>query len=134
MTRTERFGTRDLTYSRWHRTLADDLPYIDLDAIEYCQGCREALLLIELALDVGQSVKATTVLRKLATRAEVPALLAFYSVENGVVTGFRVRGVAPHYEQRDRLMGPGEFAVRLRQLRDRHTCERVPAISKKAAA
>jgi len=67
----ERFGTRDLTYSGWHRTdstkryigreKAYELSYIDIDAVEYCRICCQPLLLIELARDVGQKHKNHTV-------------------------------------------------------------------------
>ncbi len=63
----ERTGWRDLTYSLWHRTLGDDLLYIDLDGIEVCRKCRRILLLAETAYDTGR-VKPTTILERLARR------------------------------------------------------------------
>ena len=81
MSMEERYGSRDLTYSAWHRTLDPSLHYIDLDAIEYCAQCKEPLALLELAQDVGQGWKATTVLRKLARKARLPAYLVFWKKE-----------------------------------------------------
>lgn len=63
----ERTGWRDLTYSRWHRTLGDDLLYIDLDGIEVCRKCHRILSLAETAYDTGR-VKPTTILERLARR------------------------------------------------------------------
>lgn len=121
MSRWERTGERDLAYSAWHRTLDDELTYIDLDAVEYCAKCREPLLLMELARDHGQP-KATTVLRALARRADLPAILVFYSAGSEGIRGFRVRVVAPAYSPVDELLTPDEFAQRLRDKRARHSC------------
>lgn len=122
MTRHERYGTRDLAYSAWHRTLDDDLTYIDVDACEYCSRCREPLALIETARDVGQAFKATSVLRALAMRSGVPALLVLYSVDpHGSVTQFRVRSVAPR-QGALKVLTPDQFADGLRRLRRRHVC------------
>lgn len=65
----EQYGTRDLTYSAWHRRLstrrfvgierAQALAMIDLDAalyIEYDQGSKHPVALIETARDVGQAL------------------------------------------------------------------------------
>ena len=67
---TERYGTRDQAYSAWHRCQstrryvgieqAARLSMIDLDGalfVEYDNGDREPLALIETARDVGQPVK-----------------------------------------------------------------------------
>ena len=50
---------------------------IDLDAslyIEYDDGTKEPLALIETAQDIGQTYKNTTVTKKLAERAKLPCL------------------------------------------------------------
>lgn len=133
MSSVERHGTRDLTYSAWHRAAnvarflgpqrAHQLTYIDLDAIEYCAKCREPLLLGELARDVGQAFKATRVLRRLAKRANRPAVLVFYRVgDTGDIERFRVRMVYPDYEQHERTMDPAEYAAWLWSFREAHRC------------
>lgn len=66
----ERFNIRDLTYSAWHRRLstrrfvgiekAQSLAMIDLDGalyIEYDDGSKRPVALIETAIDVGQHTK-----------------------------------------------------------------------------
>lgn len=80
----ERYGTRDRTYSAWHRRLstrrfvgidrAQLLAMIDLDAslyVEYDDRTKEPVALIETARDVGQEHKPVTVTRRLAVRPAV---------------------------------------------------------------
>ena len=98
MSRLERYGTRDLTFSNWHRSLSDDATCIDIDFCEYCSKCRKPLALIELARDVGQAYKPTTVLANLAKQAGIPAYLILYSLDPEAEHGIgacRVRTVAP---------------------------------------
>lgn len=132
MTLHERWGTRDLTYSRWHRPdsirrfLPDydarRLDMIDLDAVEVCHDCRQPLMLLELARDVGQAYKATTILRELALRADVPAALVYYLVDgSNDIARFRMRSVEPPHE-REHLVTPAQYARWLQSLRDRHLC------------
>lgn len=86
MSRYERFSSRSLVYSKWHRLyLGHAEPMIDLDAVEYCsvRGCNKPLVLIETARDVGQAVKPTTVLRNLATASGVLALCVLYTISDG---------------------------------------------------
>ena len=99
--RKEKYGERDLCFSGWHRYhLNENLDYIDLDCIEYCHRCKLPLALIELAQDVGQSNKPTSVTRNLAQMAGIPAYLVFYNGngekrEGAQVCGLRVRRVYP---------------------------------------
>jgi len=122
MTRRERYGTRDLAYSGWHRLLEDDLTYIDIDGCEYCRRCREPLALIETARDVGQDYKATTVLRRLAVRAGLPAYLVLYRLDGTGVEGFRVQQLLSG-DVRYRSMTTEAFSDLLRSLRRAHHCE-----------
>jgi len=125
MTRVERYGRRDLTYSQWHRRVEpytrSTLPYVDLDAVEYCHKCGEPLALLELAQDVGQEFKATTVMRKLAAKAGLPAYLVFYKKGRGGIIGFRVRQVYPRYTGFAALT-PDEYVSFLHSLRAKHSC------------
>lgn len=129
MTRHERFFTRDLTYSQWHRSLNNDLTYIDLDGIEYCDKCKEPLLLVELAQDIGQNLKPTTVMRKLAEKALLPAVLVFYKKNEGAVEpesciySFRVQKIFPIHEVGQVEMQPSEFSAYLRKVHDEHLCK-----------
>ena len=95
MSRHERYGTRDLTFSQWHRTLSDNATCIDLDLLEYCRRCRQPLAMLELARDVGQAFKPTTVLEQLAKKAMVPAFLIIYKLEAGSIGQCRMRRIYP---------------------------------------
>ncbi len=75
--RQEKYGSRDLTFSQWHRTLSDACTAIDLDFIEYCNSCKAPLALIETARDVGQ-YKPTTILKGVAERTGVKAYLILW--------------------------------------------------------
>lgn len=144
MSRYERYGTRSLVYSKWHRFfLGDREPMIDLDGIEYCteRSCSRPLVLIETARDVGQASKPTTVLRRLAEQAGVLALCVLYLPAEGVdlesgctcehgrvndqcshgIVQFRVRRVWPPPENWQwQVMSPEEFRARLLQVRLSH--------------
>jgi hypothetical protein len=87
----ERFNSRDRSYSAWHRRnslrrfvgieCAQTLTMIDLDAslyVEYDDGTKEPLALIETAMDTGQERKPATVTKKLAQRAGIPAYILLY--------------------------------------------------------
>jgi hypothetical protein len=118
MSQEERYGTRDRTYSAWHRRLstrrfigieyAQLLAMIDLDAslyVEYDDGTKEPLALIETARDVGQKVKAASVTQKLAQRANLPSYVVLYTIGTECnpadpqwkdIIGFRVRRLWPN--------------------------------------
>jgi hypothetical protein len=144
VSRYERYGTRSLVYSKWHRFyLGDGEPMIDLDGIEYCteRGCSKPLVLIETAVDIGQRMKPTTVLRNLAQQSGVLALCVLYTVTEGTdpavgcgcqptkvldncdhgITRFRVRRIhPPNPSQVWQRMTPEEFRDRLRRVRMDH--------------
>jgi hypothetical protein len=87
MSREERSGSRDLTFSRWHRTLPDFCTCIDLDFLEYCQRCRRPLALIEIARGHHGMVKPTTVLKALADLAGIAAYLVLYDIDESALHG-----------------------------------------------
>lgn len=121
----ERHGKRDLCFSNWHRyQLHEDLSYIDLDCVEYCHRCSVPLALIEIAMDVGQERKTTTVTRKLAALCGLPAYLVFYTgngktMRNAQVTSIRMRRVYPIRSEEVKLT-PKQYELFLVLLRDRH--------------
>lgn len=145
MSRDERFGTRSLIYSKWHRLfLGDTEPMIDLDGVEYCaeKRCNKALVLVETAMDIGQRNKPTTVMRELAKQAGgVLAICVLYKVTDGIdpaigcpckdsrdydpacdhgITRFRVRRVWPSPARLWTVMTPEEFRDKLRAVRMNH--------------
>ena len=114
----ERHGTRDRTYSAWHRRpsirrfvgieRAQLLAMIDLDAslfVEYDDQTKEPVALIETARDVGQAFKAATVTARLAKRAGLPAYVVLYTPASNLnpsdqewqdISRFRVRRLWPN--------------------------------------
>jgi hypothetical protein len=116
----ERWGTRDLTFSRWHRQALRDFAgseadgaacgMIDIDCLEYCARCGMNLFLVETAQDIRQAHKATTQMERLAGQANIPAYCVLYTptgedcpfdrrcrnpqCTHGIQS-FRVRQVAP---------------------------------------
>jgi hypothetical protein len=147
MSQEERFGTRDLSYSIWHRARsigrfvgeerAATLGMIDLDGVmflEYEDGSREPLALIELAMDTGQREKVAVVMKRLAQRCspQLPAFVVLYrlsdkpnpaSPQHRDIAMFRVRRLCPEPETGWMLFTPQTWAAKLLSLRAH--CEEV---------
>lgn len=135
----ERYGTRDRSYSAWHRRQstarfiglerAQLLAMIDLDAalyVEYDNRSREPLALIETARDVGQDFKSASVTMRLARRAGVPAYVLLYDLDGRRnpadprwrdIARFRVKRLWPRPERAWRTLTPPEWAAGLVQIR-----------------
>ncbi len=137
----ERYGTRDRSYSAWHRRKstrrfvgiedAQLLAMIDLDAslyVEYDDGTKEPLLLVETARDVGQPHKTATVTTKLAMRTSptMPAYVVLYTLSDKVnpadsdwndITSFRIRRLYPNPDRQWRVVTPKQWARGLLEAR-----------------
>lgn len=122
MAQEEKYNTRDRSYSAWHRRrstqrfvgieLAQLLAMIDLDSslyVEYDDGNKEPLALVETARDVGQSFKPATVTKNLARRCvpTVPAFVLLYKLGDAPnpadkqwkdIISFRARRIWPEPE------------------------------------
>lgn len=140
MAQEEIFGTRDRSYSAWHRRestrrfvgieKAQTLAMIDLDAalyVEYDDKTKEPLVLIEAAQDCGQW-KAATVTRNLARRCnpEIRAYVVLYTIANSLnpadpqwpdISAFRVRRIWPEPQTVWRNFTPAEWAEMLCRIR-----------------
>lgn len=121
MSRQERYGDRDLTFSAWHRTLSNDCTAIDVDFLEYCRYCRTPLALIEIARDVGQETKPTSVLAKLGERADVPVYCVLYTASDGRVVAARMRRVQPS-PTKFRSMSEQDLRATITRFHDRCSC------------
>jgi len=141
MPQEERYGTRSLIYSAWHRRMSTKrfigedavlLAMIDLDIvlwIEYNDKTKEPLCLIETAEDVGQSFKAATITTALARKAGILAYVVLYTVDphhcNPAappcpdIQSFRVRQAWPPQEPPSTFvtLTPKQWAVRLLDMR-----------------
>lgn len=135
----ERYGTRDRTYSAWHRRLstrrfvgierAQSLAMIDLDAalyVEYDNSSKEPIALIETAIDVGQSYKSATVTKRLAMLSGLPCYCLLYSCAKTPnpadptwpdISSFRVKRLWPKPEHFWRTVEPCEWAGALLKIR-----------------
>lgn len=133
MSRYERTGVRDLTYSKFHRyALGPSAAMIDLDAVDYCPRCRAILAMFELARDTGRA-KPVSVLPVLARQLSVRAGVLLYTAsalpclctpdhvvawcEHGI-SSFRVEWLHP--EHRWERYDSREFAQRLARLHEHH--------------
>ena len=108
-------------YSEWHRSLKNDLRYVDIDSCGICNKCKQPLYLAETTFDVGQSWKATTATEWLARAANLPSFLIFYKVnENREVISFRVKQLTPEKDRKEVLLEPEAWVQAMELLQDRH--------------
>lgn len=136
MAQEERFGTRDRSYSAWHRAPstgrfvgienAQVLSMIDIDIplwVEYRDGERWPVALIETAEDRGQFSKPTTVLLNLAKMANLPCYTVLYTLDSELnpayqlchdIKKFRVKRLYPlPADITWRILTPKEWAEEL---------------------
>lgn len=147
MAQEEIFGTRNQSYSQWHRAQSISryiepwkarlLGLIDLDHIIYVeyddsfaprtQKCRRPLALIEAAIDKGQNFKSAEVTAQLAEMAGIPAFVVLYSLSENSnpaapdcldISRLRVKRLRPRPEQKQwRILSPKEWAENLWRMR-----------------
>lgn len=140
MAQDEIHGTRDLTYSAWHRVdsirrfvgsnkEALSLAMIDIDVpvwAEYDDGTKQPLALIETAQDIGQSMKPTTVTFNLAKMANLPCFVVLYSVSDNLnpaypkvmdISQFRVKQLWPLSNPEWDMVSPYRWARILLRIR-----------------
>ena len=108
-------------YSEWHRSLKNDLRYVDIDSCGICNKCKQPLYLAETTCDVGQSWKATTATEWLAQAAKLPSFLIFYKVnENREVISLRVKQLTPIKDRKEFVLEPEAWVQAMELLQDRH--------------
>ena len=153
MAQEEVYNSRDRSYSAWHRRgstrrfvgieQAQTLAMIDLDAslyVEYDDGTKEPLALVETAIDRGQWMKPATVTKKLAQRCSTsvltPAYILLYKLSDEPnpadsawqdIQSFRVRRIWPEPETSWEMLTPKQWADRLVELR-RWTARRIDRV------
>ena len=108
-------------YSEWHRSLKNDLRYVDIDSCGICNKCKQPIYLAETTFDVGQSWKATTATEWLAQAANIPSFLIFYKVnENREVISLRVKQLTPIKDRKEFVLEPEAWVQAMELLQDRH--------------
>ncbi len=139
MSQEERFGTRDRSYSAWHRRnstrrfvgieRAQTLAMIDLDAslyVEYDDANKMPLALMETAVDTEQVFKTATVTANLACMAGIPAFVVLYKLAKSKnsadknwfdIESFRVRRIEPE-PTKFVLLSPQVWAEKLVKIRE----------------
>jgi len=118
--RDELTGTRDLTFSRWHRRrFGDDATAIDVDLVGYCDPCGAPLYAIE---STRREDKSTYVLTQLARRLDCPALLVRYTAHDGELVELRAHYAQPVDGKRRFVGHEPELVELLLHLRLIHRC------------
>ena len=105
-------------YSDWHRKY-DGIAYIDVDSVECCQYCYEPLAIIETCFDKGQTWKATTLSKIIASRLNIPCFLVFYKPLNQTSLTFRIKRIRSSQTE-FQLMNEDEWVAILRDLHNHH--------------
>tara|TARA_R100001443_G_scaffold14554_1_gene24450 strand:- start:3178 stop:3594 length:417 start_codon:yes stop_codon:yes gene_type:complete len=107
-------------YSKWHRKF-EGIAMIDVDSVEVCKHCYKPLAFIELAKDTGQKFKATTLIKKLALKFEVPGYLVFYKTDDqDEIINFRIKRVARNEGMMHENVKPEKWLGYLQQLQKEH--------------
>jgi hypothetical protein len=88
MPRLEISGSRSWAWSVFHRCLPRPACMIDLDYVECCRYCHTPLIVAELARDMGQNDKPSSIVRNLAHRASIVGLLIYYQ-EEAIISAVR---------------------------------------------
>ena len=144
MSQEEKYGSRDLTYSAWHRRMslqrfigieaAQTCAMIDMDAqtwVECEDNTFRPLMLIETAMDVGQSFKTGTLTKNEASRGakcgeDIPAYVCLYTPGQTTnpadckwpdIEKFRVKRLWPEPETDWKELTPAEWARKIVEIR-----------------
>ena len=110
-------------FSEWHRK-QKGIRQIDIDGCEVCEYCYSPLALSETAYDKGQSFKAFWTTRLLALKANIPAYLILYEVdessENRHVVALRIKRIAPEVSKVWIKIKPEDFRKELLKIQQQH--------------
>lgn len=142
MSDNEKYGTRDLTYSQWHRFRSigrfvggDEqgrrMSMIDIDCCEY-DASNDVVVLVETARDNGQEnpFKQCKVTQQLAKRLGCPAFVVLYTPSSEAnpcapdwkdISRFRVRQISPQEDRFWTILSPKEWALMLQNVREKES-------------
>ncbi len=120
----ERTGTRDLTFSRWHRTLPHDCSWIDIDSCHYCHYCQSLLALFELVRSPDEESLVDSCRRKAASITERIGLGLRIPVFKIAYTGSPLQSAAVMRIGRPdvQIMQPDELAAFIDAIHDCSFC------------
>ena len=110
-------------FSEWHRK-QKNIRQIDIDGCEVCEHCYSPLALTETAYDKGQTFKAFWTTRLLALKADIPAYLVLYTVDESTedrnVVALRIKRIAPMVSKDWIKITPEDFRQELIKIQDKH--------------
>jgi len=134
----EMYGTRDLSFSAWHRRDsikrfinykdAEKLSMIDLDSgcwIEYENNFQEPIAIMEVAKDVGKD-KCARIVQRLAEKADIYGLRLLYKLskeQNPIdktvfdILQFKVKILYPKQDTDEKIFTPKQWAESLVKMR-----------------
>ncbi len=105
-------------YSDFHRKY-DGIAYIDVDAVECCMYCYEPLAIIETCYDKGQTWKATTLSKIIASRLNIPCFLVFYKELTPTNLTFRIKRIRSR-QTKFQIMSEDQWVIELRKFHENH--------------
>ena len=105
-------------YSDWHRKY-DGIAYIDVDSVECCMYCYEPLAIIETCYDKGQTWKATTLSKIIASRLNIPCFLVFYKELTPSSLTFRIKRIRSR-QTKFQIMSEDQWVMELRKFHENH--------------
>ena len=105
-------------YNYWHRKY-ERIAMIDVDSIEVCPICYEPLAILETCYDKEQKYKATTLVKTLANRLQIPSFLVFYKEVGKDSLTFRIKRIRSSQTE-FQLMNEDEWVAILRDLHNHH--------------
>ena len=79
-------------YNDFHRKF-EGVAGIDIDFCEVCPKCSEPLAILETCYDKGQKYKATTLVKIVASRLNIPCYLVFYKNLTPDTLTFRIKRI-----------------------------------------
>ena len=122
----ERTGTRDLTFSRWHRTLPTDCTWIDIDCCHYCHYCQSLLALFELVRSPDGESLIESCRRKTASITERVGIGLKIPVFKIAYTGSPLESAAVMRVGRPevQILSPDELASFIECLHDCEFCRK----------
>lgn len=106
------------SYNDWHRQF-DGIAMIDIDSIEVCPNCFEPLAILETCYDKGQKYKATTLVKIVSSRLNIPCFLVFYKKLTDSTLTFRIKRITSSNTEFE-LMNEQEWFNTLLDLQANH--------------
>jgi len=115
MTKPEYSGTRDLTYSRWHRTIGDECIATNIDWVEVRYGKIKAIIEDKDDRSKGIPSWQLRIMNEIATSLGVPLYIVFHNCTYKSETEWQFR-VLNFKESHSVIMNRDEYKKFLKSL------------------